>query len=590
VSLRTPEAEPETEPVLAPPPARADRRRRRVLAAVRPATWPARLVLLGILAGGLALRLYNNEHGLPYVFHPDEAFHFTNRAVHSIVSGNLDPRYYQNPSGLTELIYAALRFRWGHGWPWGDFHPFVQAYLHDPSSVYHMARVLTALLCMAGVLAVYGVGRRLWGVAEGLAAAAVLSFAFLPVAYSRYALTDVGVLVWVALAVYGIVRIREDGRMRYYLLAGAASGLAIGFKYTAGVIVVPLLVAALPRLKRERRATLLGVGAALAATLVAFFLTTPYFFFNLHDALLQLRQQNSAATTAKVGQDANNPFVFYFSSLTWALGWGPALAAAVGLVVELRRDRPRGVLLALMPAVLILYMSVGAGRWFARWLMPIYPVLALLAGVGFVWLARRIFPRRPVLAAGALAVIVAGALVQPLLADVHTGRVLGKADTRILMRSYLFAHFPRKTRLVVDPAIPRYFFRGHFAKGFGPPPKTPTLQWGTPTRYLLSRSPAIIERYRKTGHCVVVSMSAVRDRAFLDHMQGAIAYYDALPREGKLIFRASPYAPGAKPVPFNFDFSTTLFLPSAYARPGPDINIYRLNRCRQQYGHNAHTD
>src|SRR5918911_1387594 len=82
------------------------------------------------------------------------------------------------------------------------------------------------------------VARRLWGVAEAVAAAAILAFAFLPVAYSRYAVTDAGVLLPAALAVYGAVRIRDDGRLRSYLVDGAGTGLAIGFKYTAGLVLL----------------------------------------------------------------------------------------------------------------------------------------------------------------------------------------------------------------------------------------------------------------------------------------------------------------------------------------------------------------
>jgi predicted membrane-bound mannosyltransferase len=230
-------------------------------ASARAAPWAAWLVLAAILAGGLALRLYNNGHGLPFVFHPDEADHFTNRALNMIAAGTLDPVYLQNPSGFTEVMYAVLRLGFG-------------------GNPYHVGRVVAALLALLGVAAVYGAGRRLWGRAEGLAAAAVLSFAFLPVAYSRYALTDVGTFVGVALAAYGIVRVREDGALRYYLLAGAASGLAIGFKYTAGVIVVPLVLAGF----RDRR----RLAAGLGATVVAFFITTPYFFIHLHGALYQL--------------------------------------------------------------------------------------------------------------------------------------------------------------------------------------------------------------------------------------------------------------------------------------------------------------
>jgi hypothetical protein len=586
VSLRLPAPEPATGPRDEAPPPFASRRGWRH--AVRPAAWPPRVVLLGILAGGLALRLYSNDHGLPYVYHPDEAFHFTSRAMYMFVNHSLDPVYLQNPSGFTELIYGVLRFQWGAGWPWHDYRDLVATYRDDPSAVYHTARVVSAIMCMLAVAAVYGAGRRLWGVAEGLAAAAVLSFAFLPVAYSRFAVTDVSALVWVTIAVYAIVRIRETDRLWAYAPAGAAAGVAVGFKYTAGVILGPLLVAAIPHVRRDR-AALVRLAVALAAATFAFFLTTPYFFIHLHKALFQLKLENEAASSAKLGQGTGNPLVFYVSSLRWALGWGPALAVAAGIVVELRRDRPRGILLALMPILLIGYMSVGAGRWFARWLLPVYPVLALLAGVGFVWAGRTLFRGHPRLAAGAIAVIVAGSLVQPLVSDLHTGRVLGMRDTRQMLRDFLFATLPAKARLVVDPAIPRGFFNGHFAKGFGPPPKTPALQLGTPARYISVLSPGRIEQYRRAHHCIVVEMSLVRDRAFLQRVRRAMAYYRALPREGTVIFRASPYRAGTKPVPFDFDFSTHLYYPSAYERPGPDITVYRLNRCTEGYGLDAHT-
>jgi Dolichyl-phosphate-mannose-protein mannosyltransferase len=544
--------------------------------AVRPAAWPAYIGLAVIVAGGLVLRLYGNRYGLPFVYHADEALHYTSRAIGMSANHTLDPGYFQNPSGFTYLVYAVLRLQWGD---------IAAAYRHDPSGVYHTARCVSAAMSMLGVAAVYGVGRRLWGVAEGLAAAAVLAFAFLPVAYSRFAVTDVSVLAPVAIAAYFIVRVREDDRMRFFVLAGAATGLAVGFKYTAGVLVVPLLVAALPRGRRDRAAAK-RIGVALAAATIAFLITTPYFLLDLHKALYQLKVEQKAAANEKFGQGSGNPFVFYVTSLRWAFGWGPAIAALAGFVVELRRDRPRALLLVLLPLLLAIYLSVGAGRWFARWLIPAYPVLALFAGVGFAWLARSL-GRRPAPAAILLVVLVAAALVEPVVADLHTGRVLSKTDTRTLGRDFLFAQLRPGARIVVDPAVPQNFFGGHFQVGFGPPPKTPANQAGSPTRYIAALSPARIEAYRRAHYCVVVTMSLVSDRALLGARNAATDYYQALPREGRVVFHASPYAPGAKPVPFDFDFSTHLFYPSAYARPGPEVTIYRLDRCTEGYGKTA---
>ena len=42
----------------------------------------------------------------------------------------------------------------------------------------------------------------------------------------------------------------------------------------------------------------------------------------------------------------------------------------------------------LLPAVVIFLLVIGSqGRYFARYAMPIYPLLALIAAAGGVWLA-----------------------------------------------------------------------------------------------------------------------------------------------------------------------------------------------------------
>ena len=164
-----------------------------------------RLLLGLILVAGFALRIWNNDYGLPYVWSIDEGSHFANHAVEMFWQ-DLDPGYYENPSAYTYLLYALLRVMYGPlGWlfdlPFGNV---TEQFSKDPTQIWVAARTLAAALCMVGVAATYWAARRLWGTREGLVAAAVLAFAFLPVAYSRVAVTDVGALAGMALALYGV--------------------------------------------------------------------------------------------------------------------------------------------------------------------------------------------------------------------------------------------------------------------------------------------------------------------------------------------------------------------------------------------------
>jgi hypothetical protein len=85
-------------------------------------------------------------------------------------------------------------------------------------------------------------------------------------------------------------------------------------------------------------------------------------------------------------------------------------------------------------------------------------------------------------------------------------------------------------------------------------------------------------------------MSLIRHRALQGGNAEIAAYYRRLDRESRVVFRASPYRPGAKPVRFDFDFSTHLYEPAAYWRPGPDIAVRRLTHCRQGVGGPAAAD
>jgi hypothetical protein len=100
--------------------------------------------------------------------------------------------------------------------------------------------------------------------------------------------------------------------------------------------------------------------------------------------------------------------------------------------------------------------------------------------------------------------------------------------------------------------------------------------------YVRTLAPALIGYYEREGYCWVITGSTEAGRAYADPaaVPQAIAYYRALAREGSLVFRSSPYAAGAGRVPFGFDWSFDYY-PLAYARPGPEMLVYRLHggRC-----------
>jgi Dolichyl-phosphate-mannose-protein mannosyltransferase len=573
-----------------------------------------RLILALILLAGFALRIWNNDYGLPFVYSIDEASHFTSRAVEMFWQ-DLDPGYYQNPAGYTYLVYGLLRAIYGplgflFDLPYGNV---TEQFNKDPEEIWVAARTLAALLCMAGVAAVYAAGRRLWGVREGLVAAAVLSFAFLPVAYSRVAVTDVGALAGVALALMWSVRAAEDGRTRDYVLAGAAAGLALGFKYTAGLVLLPLGIAAVARLRADRGGAVGGLALGGLAAALVFALLNPYLFGSLSEWWTDLRDQaDVAANDPKPGQESGG-LSYYLDSLTWGLGWAGLAAALAGAVLVLRRDLVRGLILIALPLALFAYLSVQS-RYFGRWLLPAYPALALLASVA-IGQAAELLRRSPRLVAPAAAALTLLVIAQPLAADIRTAQVLGREDTLSQARSFLEERFPPELRVSIEPAVPGRYFRsnpdGRIPAWLGRCPRRD--DWTEPgwsyasargervcaqykpglfvrpdggvraSAYHSVLGPEVIDDYRLYGYCLVMTVNVVRERALETGDADARAYYERLDRESQLVREFSPYDEGADPVPFSFDLSYNYY-PREYNRPGPTVRIHRLDDCEQAYG------
>jgi hypothetical protein len=568
-----------------------------------------RLILALILVAGFALRVWNNDYGLPFVYSVDEASHFTDRAVQMFREG-LDPGYYQNPAAYTYLVHLLLRVLYG---PLGflfdlPFGNVTEQFDKDPGEMWIAARTLAALLCMGGVLTIYVAAKRLWGVREGLVAAALLAFAFLTVAYSRVAVTDVGSLMGVSLAVLFAVRAHEEDRRRDWVLAGAAVGLAAAFKYTAGLSALPLLVAALARPSLHRAA---GLALAGLAALVVFVLLNPYLFTSPGDWWTDLRDQaDVAANDPKPGQESGG-LAYYLDSLTWGLGWAGLAAALAGAALLLVRDLVRALILISVPLALFAYLAVQS-RYFGRWLLPAYPALALL-GAYAIARAAELLPDRARLRAGAAAALALVVLAQPLLADVRSARALGREDTLNQARAFLDERFAPGLRVSIEPAVPGRYFRSN-PEGTAPPWLTRCAQregWTEPgwsyeaengrrvcaqykpglfvrpdggvraSAYGAVLGPEVIDDLRLYGYCHVMTVNVVRERAERDPR--ARAYYERLERESSVLREFSPYREGAEPVPFDFDLSYNLY-PPAYERPGPTVRVYRLDDCEQAYG------
>jgi 4-amino-4-deoxy-L-arabinose transferase-like glycosyltransferase len=556
-----------------------------------PRRW-AWLGLAAVLVGGLGLRLWGIGEGLPYAYNADEAGHFVPHAVKMFEQHSLNPHYFANPPAFTYVLHYL--FALWYGGSAGVRHAFDA----HPGDVYTLARVAAAVLGTAALWLLYATGARLFGRGVGLLAAAIEAVAFLPVFYAHLALNDVPALAPLTLSLLGSAGVLRKGRGRDYLLAGAGLGLACATKYTAGIVLVPFAAALAARYLQAQpeagRSALRGIALAGGAALAAFLIANPYAlldFKSFHSGLVH-QSTLSAEAQGKLGAPKDGGFAYYLWSLTWGLGWVPALAALGGALSVWRRERALGWLLVPAPLLYLAFMGLQ-GRYFGRWLLPVFPIVCLLAACFAVSLiaraaaalaARRATASRRVPIAFAT-LLVAVLLAQGLSYSVHSGKVLARADTRNLTRAWMVAHIPPGTPIVVEPVAPDAWGKrwrkypstlSRISVSGGLEPSV-TREVGIED-YERTLSPALIGYYERHSYCWVVSGSTQSGRAYADPkaVPHAIAYYTALARQGEVAYRVSPYSQGRGPVAFDFDWSFDYY-PLAYDRPGPEMTVYRLH-------------
>ena len=355
-----------------------------------------------------------------------------------------------------------------------------------------------------------------------------------------------------------------------------------------------------------KRGVVTGLLAGGAVALVAFLLANPYAVLDYSGFHADLAHQStqSAEAQGKLGAPKDGGLVYYVWSFTWGLGWVPALAA-LGGALALWRSQPRLGWLLVPSALLFLAFMGLQGRYYGRWLLPIFPIVCLLAAffaVSLIERATRLLRPATVGRVALSAALVAVLLAQGILYSVHSGLVLSRSDTRTLTRDWMLANIPKGAKIVVEPIAP-----DEWAREVIPGTSTAGNAYRWPKYAGLRRRvsatgrlegqagpevsienyettlwPVLVGYYEANGYCWVISGSTQSGRAFADPgaVPNAIAYYRALAQQGEVVYRASPYARGHAPVAFDFDRSFDYY-PLAYERPGPQMTVYRLRggRC-----------
>lgn len=517
--------------------------------------------LIAIVLAGAALRFIPIWFGLPYpLARPDEET-AVGRAV-GLMSGDLNPHFFNWPS-LTLYVFAiALWVARSLETLLGEARP-----LTFTDSVV-IARCVVALAGTATLVVLFHLGRRVAGERIGVLAALFLAVAILHVRDSHFAMTDVlATLLIVTSLTYLLRAVMTDGALstgsvRWCAAAGLVGGLAASTKYSAAAIGASMAAAqvlwfwATPRLMLTWRGWMPSAAYGLAMV-CGFLAATPYALLDYPAFSRDLVFELTHLSGGHAGITLERGWTYHAThSLPYGVGVPVFIAALGGLVPFVRHYRRAAFVLGGFAGAL--YLVLGSGQTvFFRYMMPLVPLVCLVAAIGVAhaagWLSRRMHVRQAVTLVALLAITAGPSVVQSVRFDM----VLGRTDTRVLASRWLASRVrPGEslydsgsdyTRVALRRnAVHRWTYDAA-ASSFGDPAGR------TPDWLVLQESP--LPAYASTPPAV---KALAQSNYALVHMvrgtgpAGGSAVYDPL---------------------------DAFFVPvsgfSSIERPGPDIHIYR---------------
>jgi DNA-binding beta-propeller fold protein YncE len=340
--------------------------------------------LLALLVFALAFRLYRNRWDDGHFFHPDErAIGFAIERL-SFVPLKLNPQFFAYGSfpiyvvKVSTSVVSLLR-------------PSYRGY----DGAIFVGRAVSALWGAGTVLLLALLGIRLYDRATGLLGGFFLAASVSHLQNSHFATSDIPLTALVLATLVLLIRSVESPSLPNFALTGACLGLALATKFSALPLLLPVAVGLL--LCRIRgsswsRVVLAGLVVAAAAG-AAFFVGQPYAVLDFrawsHDIMEQSRMVRHAGLFPYTNQYVGTPKYLYDLEQFVLWGAGPllglaALAGAGFAVVRAARRREASQILLLSWVVPYFLVTGSFEIKFPRYLLPVYPMLALWAAAWLV--------------------------------------------------------------------------------------------------------------------------------------------------------------------------------------------------------------
>jgi len=499
--------------------------------------------LAAILVLAAGLRIYGLGHGLPHVYNPDEV-NIMARALS--IARDSNPHYFLYPNFFFFFLFGVMGGLFVLGRLLGRYASvaaFEARFFEDPTDFYLAGRLFGVLCALATIVLTYRLAAKHFGRTAARAAALFMAVAYFHVRDSHYLKHDVPTGLLLVLALTAFDRIREDPRIRSYLVSGLAMGLAFATHYYT-IFLAPAFVAYHLVVSGFR-----GFGKVLLTGAIAgvtFFALSPFVVIDLPIAIDHMIANRQVVVDRSVSDGTLFlPSLPAYLQFMVQQGFGYILFAliVVGWVLMARRDRRLLTLWGTFP--LLFFLFIGYTFFAGRYLNPILPSLAVAAGLAVASLTDHFGPR----AAWAAALL---ACLQPLYNDIQVDRLFASKDTRTLAKEWIVDELPDGTPLALQSySVPIPQSADSVRESLADNDALDELERKGKYSYLLS----VAETNRPTYELFFLGRGDERNRTYFDYQEVVARDLEPLAARGvgAIVLR---YPPGPMPSPVKAFFES----------------------------------
>ncbi|MCP4269140.1 MAG: phospholipid carrier-dependent glycosyltransferase [Candidatus Brocadiaceae bacterium] len=361
------------------------------------------IALIAIVVLAFVLRIWGIDFGLPYIYHTDEWFE-VKRAL-KLGAGNFDFGRITK-GGYFYLLFLEYGFYFAILRICNVVHSseqFLYRLLQDPTSIWLIGRITTAFVGTLNCFLLYVLGKYAFSKTVGLFASFFMAIYILHVASSHYITVDIPLVTLITMC-FIIMYWRHAGtyRNKDYMLLGVLVAIAVMTKITAAVVIFPIFYFHFCNIKLEcsrvtAKSYILNKRFImfLVVLAVVYILGNPGILVKFGGivkwagSFVNPYAANRDSLYPQLSNRSDSPFNYYLGVLFPVKYFILTIFIFGGFFICLRKYCGKQLFLFfLIPYCFFLVSSKSKELIYARYVLPIIPILFIYAGVFFEYLLK----------------------------------------------------------------------------------------------------------------------------------------------------------------------------------------------------------